>query len=92
MTGGLRVGIVGTGWGSLVHAPAFTIADGYDLTAICARDPGRLAKAAAAAGIDDTATDWRSFEEGWSRIPSTSGSSYPKRRRLQERSCLQGRR
>lgn len=61
MTGGLRVGIVGTGWGSLVHAPAFTIADGYELTAICARDPGRLAKAAAAAGIDDTSTDWRSF-------------------------------
>jgi predicted dehydrogenase len=58
---GLRVGIIGTGWGSLVHAPAFGIVDGYDLTAICARNPGRLARAAAAAGIDDTSTDWRSF-------------------------------
>jgi predicted dehydrogenase len=61
MTGDLRVGIIGTGWGSLVHAPAFKIADGYELTAICARDPGRLAKAAEAARIDDTSTDWRSF-------------------------------
>lgn len=61
MTDRLRVGIIGTGWGSLVHAPAFAVADGYEVAAICARNPDRLAKAAADAGVEDTATDWRTF-------------------------------
>src|SRR5258705_11736216 len=61
MTAALRVGIIGTGWGSLVHGPAYKIVDGYDLAAICARNPERLAKAAEALGVRDTATDWESF-------------------------------
>jgi predicted dehydrogenase len=61
MTEALRVGIVGTGWGSLVHAPAFQVVDGYDLTAICARNAERLAKAADAWGIEDTSNDWDAF-------------------------------
>jgi predicted dehydrogenase len=61
MANGLRVGIVGTGWGSIVHAPAFNLVDGYELAAICARNPDRLAKAAAAAGVEDTSNDWEEF-------------------------------
>jgi predicted dehydrogenase len=61
MTAALRVGIIGTGWGSLVHGPAYRVVDGYDLVAICARNPERLATAAGALGVRDTATDWESF-------------------------------
>jgi len=34
VTDALRVGIVGTGWGALVHGPAYSIVAGYELTAI----------------------------------------------------------
>ncbi len=61
MTAALRVGIIGTGWGSLVHGPAYRVVNGYDLVAICARNPDRLAAAAATLGVADTATDWESF-------------------------------
>ena len=61
MSDALRVGIIGTGWGSLVHGPAYQIVDGYDLAAICARNPERLAKAADSLGLQDTATDWEAF-------------------------------
>jgi predicted dehydrogenase len=61
MTQALRVGIIGTGWGALVHGPAYQIVDGYDLVAMCARNPERLAKAAETLGVQDTASDWESF-------------------------------
>jgi predicted dehydrogenase len=61
MTSRIRVGVVGVGWGSVAHAPAFSAVDDYELVALCGRDPERLAKAAASAGVADTATDWRSF-------------------------------
>jgi len=57
----IRVGIVGVGWGTVVHAPAFRLVDGYELVAICARRPESLAKAQAKLGIVDGSTNWRSF-------------------------------
>ena len=61
MTHALRVGIVGTGWGALVHGPAYSIVAGYELTAICARNPERLARTAESLGVAQTATDWQEF-------------------------------
>jgi predicted dehydrogenase len=61
MTAPLRVGIVGVGWGALVHGPAYQLVDGYELKAICGRRPEPLARAAGRLDIADTATDWESF-------------------------------
>jgi predicted dehydrogenase len=61
MSGALRVGIIGVGWGALVHGPAYQLVDGYDLVALCGRRPGPLAKAADRLGLDDTSTDWEAF-------------------------------
>jgi len=61
MTDGMRVGLVGVGWGALVHAPAFRAVDGYELVAVCARRAESVARAAERLGISDTSTDWRSF-------------------------------
>ena len=57
----LRVGVVGVGWGSLVHAPAFQAAQGFDLVALCSRRPEPLEAAGAKHGITDLSTDWASF-------------------------------
>lgn len=57
----LRVGVVGTGWGALVHVPAFRAVPEFEVAAICARNPEKLADTAAKLGIDDTSTDWESF-------------------------------
>jgi predicted dehydrogenase len=57
----LRVGIVGVGWGTVVHAPAFQAVDGYELVALCSRNPEKVAKAGEKLGIDDVSTDWQSF-------------------------------
>jgi predicted dehydrogenase len=57
----LRVGIIGTGWGALVHTPAFRLVDGYDVVAVCARNEERLALTADKLGITDTSTDWEAF-------------------------------
>jgi predicted dehydrogenase len=57
----IRVGIAGVGWGTVVHAPAFRLVDGYELVAICARRPESLTKAQDKLGITDGSTDWRSF-------------------------------
>ena len=45
MTDALRVGLVGVGWGALVHAPAFRAVDGYELVALCSRRPDSVARA-----------------------------------------------
>jgi predicted dehydrogenase len=55
------VGVVGVGWGSLVHVPAFRLVDGFTVAALCGRTPRRLERAAVATGITDTATDWEWF-------------------------------
>jgi predicted dehydrogenase len=57
----LRVGIVGVGWGTIVHAPAFQAVDGYEVVALCSRTPEKVAKAAESLGITDTSNDWESF-------------------------------
>ncbi|MCW2623223.1 MAG: gfo/Idh/MocA family oxidoreductase [Frankiales bacterium] len=57
----IRVGIVGVGWGSLVVGPALQVVDGYEVVAVCSRQPDRVAAAAAKLGISDTSTDWESF-------------------------------
>jgi len=59
----LRVGIIGVGWGSLVLAPAFAAAEGYEVVALCSRRQDRVAAAAAKLGIADTTTDWRGLVE-----------------------------
>ena len=61
MTDALRVGLVGVGWGALVHAPVFRAVDGYDLVALCSRRPDSVARAGEKLGITDISTDWETF-------------------------------
>lgn len=57
----LRVGIVGVGWGTIVHLPAYAAADGYEVTGLCARTSGKLQPAADAHGVGIVSTDWEEF-------------------------------
>ncbi len=57
----LRVGIIGVGWGALVHAPAFSAVEGYEVAALCSSRPESVASAAERLGVHDTSTDWRAF-------------------------------
>lgn len=57
----LRVGIIGTGWGVIVHAPAFGLVDEYEVAALCSRREERLAQAMESTGITDGSTDWEAF-------------------------------
>ncbi len=57
----LRVGIVGVGWGALVHAPAYRHAEGFELVAMCSRRVESLEKAGAKQGVSDLSTDWEAF-------------------------------
>ena len=57
----IRVGIIGLGWGSLVHIPAFRSAAGYEVVACCARDGDRLQSLGERYGIADLSTDWQQF-------------------------------
>jgi predicted dehydrogenase len=57
----LRVGLIGVGWGTLVHAPAFAAVEGYELVALCSARTESVAAAGERLGIADTTTDWRSF-------------------------------
>ena len=61
MADALRVGLIGVGWGALVHAPAFAAVDGYELVALCSSRPDSVARAGERLGIADTSTDWASF-------------------------------
>jgi len=51
-----RIGIVGIGFGTQVHAPAFR-SEGWDVAAVCSRHAEKARQAAAAAGIGDVHTD-----------------------------------
>jgi len=55
------VGLIGVGWGALVHAPAFAAVDGYELTALCSSRAESVRAAGERLGIADTSTDWSSF-------------------------------
>lgn len=57
----LRVGIIGVGWGAIVHAPAFGLVDGYDVVALCSRQEQKVAAAGESLGISDRSTDWQAF-------------------------------
>lgn len=57
----IRVGIIGVGWGALVHAPAFRAVPEFELVALCSLNPERTAKAGARLGITDLSTDWKNF-------------------------------
>ncbi len=61
MADNLRVGIIGVGWGSLVHAPAYRAAEGYELVALCSRREEPLQKAGGKLGLTDLSTDWKDF-------------------------------
>lgn len=56
----LRVGVLGVGFGSVVHIPAF-LSEGWDVAAIWSRRPERTREAAATHGLDAgaVAEDWR---------------------------------
>jgi predicted dehydrogenase len=55
---GLRVGVVGVGFGTTVHVPAF-VSEGWDVVAICSRSAERVGKAATDLGIANRHTDYR---------------------------------
>lgn len=57
----LRVGLIGVGWGALVHAPAFRAVDGYELVAVCSTRPETATRAGERIGVKDTSSDWTSF-------------------------------
>ncbi len=57
----IRVGVVGVGWGALVHVPAYRAVQGFEVAALCARHPESVQAAGARLGIPDVGTDWRSF-------------------------------
>jgi predicted dehydrogenase len=57
----LRVGIIGTGWGTLVHGPAFQLVPEYELAAICARNPEKVDRSAAKLDVEGTTQSWESF-------------------------------
>ena len=51
-----RIGIIGVGFGALVHVPGFR-SEGWDVAAICSRNRERARKVADEAGIPDVHTD-----------------------------------
>ncbi len=51
-----RIGIIGVGFGALVHAPGFR-SEGWDVAAICSRNREKARKVADEAGIADVHTD-----------------------------------
>ena len=57
----LRVGIIGVGWGALVHAPAYRAAAGFEPVALCSRRPQSLEAAGVRTGITDLSNDWKDF-------------------------------
>jgi predicted dehydrogenase len=57
----LRVGIIGVGWGTLVHGPAFSAVDGYRVQALCSRRIASVTAAAEKLQIGEVSTDWHEF-------------------------------
>ena len=51
-----RVGIIGAGFGTLVHLPAFR-SEGWEIGALCSRNASKVRKAADAAGVEAVYTD-----------------------------------
>jgi len=55
----LNVGIIGTGFGSVVQFPGFQKHSGFNPIAICGRHSSKTKKIAKNLGIDNHFTDWR---------------------------------
>ena len=53
----VRIGVVGVGFGTTVHIPAFQ-SEGVEVVAVCARRAQRAAEAAHRFGIPNTFTEW----------------------------------
>jgi predicted dehydrogenase len=51
-----RVGIIGAGFGAVVHLPAFQ-SEGWDVVAVCSRNGDKARKVAGAAGVEGVYTD-----------------------------------
>jgi predicted dehydrogenase len=61
MAAGIRVGIIGVGWGSVVQVPAFRMVPEYEVAAICSRRRESVDAAGGKLGIEDCSTDWEAF-------------------------------
>ncbi|WP_024795300.1 Gfo/Idh/MocA family protein [Tomitella biformata] len=57
----IRVGVIGTGWGSLVLTPAFQSVPDYEVVALCARRESSARAAAERLGVPENTTDWRAL-------------------------------
>jgi predicted dehydrogenase len=57
----LRVGVIGIGWGQLVHVPAFRAVEAYEVVALCGRRQSSVQAAGERLGITDITTDWEAF-------------------------------
>ena len=51
-----RIGVIGAGFGTIVHVPGFR-SEGWDVAALFSRDPERARKAAMETGVPDVHTD-----------------------------------
>lgn len=56
---GIRVGVIGTGFGAKVHVPVLQQHPDYELEAICSLRKGRAAMAATELGVPHGYDDWR---------------------------------
>ena len=54
----MRIGVIGVGFGTTVHIPAF-ISEGLDVVAVCARRKERAEEAAERFSIPNVFTDYR---------------------------------
>ncbi|MGC3999277.1 MAG: Gfo/Idh/MocA family oxidoreductase [Anaeromyxobacter sp.] len=62
MAGRVRVGVIGTSWwAELEHLPGLRSRDDVEVTALCGRDPARLAEVAGRQGVPHTFTDWHAL-------------------------------
>lgn len=58
-TGPIRVGVIGVGFGAVVHVPALHALDDTEVVALCSRRPERARATATALGVPSYCTDYR---------------------------------
>src|SRR5215216_455653 len=57
----LRVGIVGVGWGTVVHLPAYRAAAGFEVLGLCGRTATKLERLQTEQSVASISTDWEEF-------------------------------
>ena len=72
---GRRVGVIGVGFGVAVHIPAYR-AEGFEITAICARTPEKVNQAAMDLEIPNVFTDYHDLIARHCRSRHTTHISY----------------